>query len=367
LTGAPTSARARAGRPALLIALAAAAALACAGPGGAVRSGPPPAPAAPADELRPEDRDLADKNDEELWTLGRAALQAGDHERAAAAFGRLADRFPSSRHRAAALWDAGVSLRALERWDAARVRFRELAEGFGGPDAEEARFMEAEALYRLGRHAEARALLDALAARPDLDPARRARAQSERGVVELEDGDADAAERSLETAVAAQDALAGRERVEPAELAKARYWLGEVRRARFLAVKLAPEAGDDAALADALERKAQLLLAAQDAYLRAIRAGDPGFAVAAGGRVGDLYDAFHAQLTSAPLPPGLGPEEERAYREELRARLRVLVQKAVVAYEETLAAARRAGVEGDLVAGTASSLERLRGLLADER
>jgi hypothetical protein len=39
----------------------------------------------------------------------------------------------------------------------------------------------------------------------------------------------------------------------------------------------------------------------------------------------------------------------------------------VVAYEETLAAARRAGVEGDLVAGTASSLERLRGLLADER
>lgn len=260
-----------------------------------------------------------------------------------------------------------MALRALERWDAAAARFRELAEGFGGPDAEEARFLEAEALYRLGRHGEARALLDGLASRSDLDPARRARARCERGVVELEDGDASAAERSLTDAVAEQDALAARERVDPADLAKARYWLGEVRRARFLEVRLAPEAGDEAALADALERKAQLLLAAQDAYLRAIRAGDPTFAVAAGGRVGDLYEAFHAQLTSAPLPPGLGPEEERAYREELRARLRVLLQKAVVAYEETLAAARRAGVDGDVVDGTASSLERLRGLLADER
>ncbi|HEX8907965.1 MAG TPA: hypothetical protein VF805_02110, partial [Anaeromyxobacteraceae bacterium] len=50
---------------------------------------PPPAPERP-------DSALAGKNDEELFALGSAAAQAGDDPGAAAAFGRLADGFPSS-------------------------------------------------------------------------------------------------------------------------------------------------------------------------------------------------------------------------------------------------------------------------------
>ena len=47
--------------------------------------------------------ELQGKNDEELFAIGTAAYGAADHARAAAAFARLADLFPTSRHQPAAL------------------------------------------------------------------------------------------------------------------------------------------------------------------------------------------------------------------------------------------------------------------------
>ena len=62
---------------------------------------------------------------------------------------------------------------------------------------------------------------------------------------------------------------------------------------------------------------------------------------------------------------GIG-ELARAYREELRGEVRVLVEKAIVAYEETLAAARRAGVESAVVPRTQAALERMRAALGEQ-
>jgi tetratricopeptide (TPR) repeat protein len=313
----------------------------------------------------PLDAELAGKNDEELFAIGTAAYAAGDHARAAAAFERVADLFPASRHRATALYDAGLAERQLERWDRALERFRQLADGWAGPDADEARFFVAEGLYRTGRHAEARAELEALAARSDLGAAQHVRALVERGVIELEDGELDLAERSLKLGAAAWQLAAERERLDAAQAAKAQFYLGEVGRARFQAVRLDP-AGDEAGLAARLEEKAQLLLSAQGHYLRAVRAGDGGWAVAAGARVGELYEELHAHLVEAPLPAGLDEEAATAYREALRERVRVLVAKAVVAYEETLSAARRAGVDNAFVPRAEEALRRLRKILAED-
>ena len=125
-------------------------------------------------------------------------------------------------------------------------------------------------------------------------------------------------------------------------------------------------AGDVDRLGQALEHKAQLLLSAQERYFATIRVANAEWAVAAGARVGELYTSLRTALVEAPLPPGLGEEEARLYRSELRQQVRVLVEKALAAYEATLAAAQRAGVDSTFVPRVRESMEQLYRLLAED-
>jgi len=348
-------------RAALLLFLAAGAG--CAG----VR--PPPAPLLLPEEtveVRRGELELLGRNDEELFAIGQAAFQAGDHRRAADAFGRVADHFPASRHHPAALYDAGLSHLRLEEWRPALQRFLALSRGYAGPDADEAAFRAAACHHRLGELAEARALLERLAARADLPPVERVRAFTERGVVELEGGDPDGAERSLQRALSLWGQAEEAERFDDEAPAKAQYWLGEVQRRRFLALPL-DFTGSEEAQGQALEQKSQLLLAAQSHYLRAARRGSPSFGIAGVARVGELYEALHAELSGAPLPAGLDEEEAAAWRDELWSQLSVLVQKAVQAYEGAISAARARGVEASYVQSAEAALERMKALLLDRQ
>jgi len=84
--------------------------------------------------------------------------------------------------------------------------------------------------------------------------------------------------------------------------------------------------------------------------------------------VAELYDDFRRQLLEAPLPPGLDEEAARAYREELRSKVRVLATKAVAAYEAALGRAARSGVDDLRFLGEAEdALQRLREALGDRR
>ena len=155
----------------------------------------------------------------------------------------------------------------------------------------------------------------------------------------------------------AHETASATERLAPSAAAQARFYLGELRRAALLAAPLDPARADESALAAELERKSELLLAAQEEYLAAIRLGDERWAVAAGFRVGELYDALRAQVLDTPLPPGLDAGQAESYRAELRREVKVLAAKAMTAYEETLALARRVG-------GRGRALPRRRGGLA---
>ncbi|HEY6104616.1 MAG TPA: tetratricopeptide repeat protein [Anaeromyxobacteraceae bacterium] len=315
-------------------------------------------------EATPLGVELAGKNDEELFAVGTAAFAAGDFPRAAAAFGRIADLFPASRHHPAALYDAGLAHQRQGEWRLALERFRALERGYLGPDADEASFRVAECRWHLGELAEARALLDGLASREDLEPLDHIRALTWRGVVELDQGDAEAAERSLRLALHAWNQRGDRERLDDYFPAQAQYTLGEVYRSHFQAVRLDPSRDGEETLEKALELKAELLLSAQGHYLRAIRMGNPDWAVAAGYRIGELYDELHAHLTGAAPPPGLDAEAEAAYRAELARKVRVLVTKAIAVYERTLDAAQRARVENVFVERTQASLDRMKRALS---
>lgn len=330
---------------------------------------PPPAGPPAVLELPPEpvearraDLDLLGMNDAELFAVGQSASQAGELPRAAAAFERLADLHPASRHRAAALFNAGLVRLRLEEWRPALARFERFRREYTGPDADQAAFHQALCHHRLGERDQARALLDALAARPDLAPLDRMRALTERGVVELEAGLGDRAERSLQLALSVWTQAEEAERFDDDAPAKAHFWLGEVYRGWFEALPL-DFAGGEGALAEALEQKSQLLLRAQGHFLKAARRASPGFGVAGVARVGEMYEALYARLAQAPVPPELDAEEREAWRQELWQRLRVLVQKAVEAYDGALTAARGRGVDNRFAAEAERGLERLKRLL----
>lgn len=353
-------------RRAALALLSSVLALGCAAGGAGRRHAAPPEVAFREGSvvLGQPDADLAAKDDQQLLAIGDTASASEDHARAAAAFDHLADLHPSSPHHAEALLRSGLAHRRLGHWEIAAERFRQLADGPQGRAADDARLLLAEALYRQGQRADARAVLDALVARADLPPDQRVRALADRGVIAIDDGDGDAAERSLQAAAAGMEATA-REQVDPELWSKIQFHLGEVARARFLVAPLDPAQGGDV-LATRLEEKARLLLSAQERYFGAIRRGAADWAVAAGARVGELYDDLYRQLIEAPAPADLDAGQAELYRGELRRTARVLVSKAMGVYEETLSAARRAGVEHEFVSRTQESLARLRGLVEAE-
>jgi tetratricopeptide (TPR) repeat protein len=313
------------------------------------------------------DLELEGKTDEELFAVGTAAYGAGDFARASTAFARLADLFPASRHEAAALFNAGLAYERQDEWRLALERFRTLVRKYTGPDAIEAGFRVAECQYHLRELADARATLDGLCRRTDLGAADRVRALAQRGIVELEDGRSEDAEKTLRLALGTYASASEDERLDERFAAQAQFYLGEVYREWFRALPLDPSKGDEAALEKELERKAEMLLSAQGHYLRAIRMGNDRWAVASGYRIGELYEELRGRMLDAPLPPGLDEEQAQAYRAELRRRVRVLATKAITAYEQTLSRASRSGVD-DLrfLADAQASLDRLKAALVED-
>lgn len=333
--------------------------------------GPPPARIAfPPEEVKVSraELELAGKNDAELFALGTAAFGEQDYRRAAAAFARLADVFPSSPHEPAALYNAGLAFERSEEWRLALERYRALERKYEGADALEASFKATLCLYQLGDREAARAGLDAISKRPLLATSDRIRALAQRGVAELELGRAEEAEATFRLAVSLWRGANEQEPLDPYWASQAQYYLGEVYRGWFQALPLDPSRGDDAKLRAELEHKAETLLSAQGHYLRAIRLGDDRWAVASGFRIGELYDELRRQLLDAPMPPGLSDEESTAYRAELKRRVGVLAAKAITAYEQTLSRASRSGVDDLRFLGDAqASLSRLKSALAPDR
>ncbi|QRN99666.1 tetratricopeptide repeat protein [Archangium violaceum] len=309
------------------------------------------------------DLELASLNDEELFAGGTSAFAANDFAKAARYFGRLADFFPDSQHRRAALYNAGLAHERLEQWEDANLRFSELADAEKGTgDALDAAFRLAETHYHLERFADAAKVLSTIAAREDLPVGKRLEAQVQQGVCELESGQSEKAETTLRKALGTYEGLADKDEVEDYFPAQAHFFIGEIYRLHYETVKLDPAKGSDA-LANDLNYKAELLLSAQGHYLRSIRVGNGHWATAAGSQIGTMYENLYEHLVNSPAPAELDAEEAQVYREELRKKVRVLLTKSINIYERTLEAAERIGSQNAFVDKTRKSLEKMKALL----
>jgi tetratricopeptide (TPR) repeat protein len=309
------------------------------------------------------DLELEALNDEELFARGTAGYAASDYGKAARAFGRIADFHPASRHRRAALYNAGLSHQRLRQWEEAYFRFSELSDPQQGTmDALDATFRVAETLYHLQRFDDCAALLDIVARRTDLPVNKRMEAQVQNGICILETGMSQPAEASLRKALALWGELPSRDEVDDYFPGQAQFFLGEIYRMHYESVELDPAKGVDQLTKD-LEYKAELLLSAQGHYLRTMRLGNGYWATAAGAQVGGLYESLYDHMVNSPAPAELNGEEAEVYRHELRRKIRVLITKSINAYERTLEAAERIGAQSVFVDRTRESLRKMKELL----
>jgi TolA-binding protein len=314
----------------------------------------------------PAERALGDLTDEELFRIGTSAMGGGDNVKAALHFERLAEQFPESPRRPQALYNAGILQLKMKEHALAARRFADAARAFG-PVTEQgidARFRLADALYFLGDVDGAVQTLERIGQETSLSAKRRAEAEVKRGICLYNSGRLEESERVLRSAIEEiREHL--RDEVHDGFLpSQAEFYLGEVNRQQFVSARFDP-GGTEASLLAALEAKAQLLLDAQNHYVRCMRHGHGEWAVASGYRVGELYQLFHKQMTESPLPADMDAERAEVYREEVQKKVRILVEKAVHVYEKTLATAERVGATNAFVPLVRTQLDRLRSYLRE--
>src|SRR3954470_8179641 len=100
-----------------------------------------------------------------------------------------------------------------------------------------------------------------------------------------------------------------------------------------------------------MDDKARLLLSAQRQYIDAIKMGNPQWASASGYQVGALYEEFYDAFIHAPIPAELigasNQEKREVYYEELRKKIRILLEKSLRTHEQNLLMLERLGVDNE--------------------
>ncbi len=150
----------------------------------------------------------------------------------------------------------------------------------------------------------------------------------------------------------------------PRDLAPLYFAQGEARRLEAEATPLGPGVSEFPAR---LERRCQLLLAAQSAYSSVMRAHDAHWSTMAGYRVGELYERLHEEVMRIPPPRAGTPREQLLFEGAMRLRYSVLLEKAATMLEHTLAMAARTGEDSEWVRRTERSQLTLATAVAAEQ
>jgi len=359
----------------IVAALSSAIALGC---GGAGKNGPRTGPDGPLDPdnvldpihiqaERDGERIVLDAYDANgLFERAAAHLRKGQCDLAAVVYTKLIGEFADSDLVEPSLYNRGLCLDQLERYQEAASSYSELVERFPeSSDVTDALFRQAGSYEKLEAWENAIGVFDRLLTeRRDLRGVERVEALARKGSAQLQLDQPEQARLTLEEAVRTYRMGKG---ISPTDsvfhYSMAQFKLGEIVHAEMRQVELPP---DEEQLEELLEKKAQLLLDAQRLYTKVIRIGQAHWAAAAAYRIGALYHHLWVDILSAPPPEDLNEEEQEIYFEILRERIRVLLKKAVVQWERTLKLAIRLGLDNEWIEKTTRDLREIRKILALE-
>jgi TolA-binding protein len=286
----------------------------------------------------------------ELFEQAGAALSDKRYDDAIQGYERLLKEFGDSRYTKAALYNIGLAYQGKKDWNAAIARFKVLVDQYGATsDAKDAAFQLGASYAELGNWPASAEVFARVLERKDLTADDRIEAMGRRGFAQFQLKDLDTAERTFQSAMAYFHQIEAEQRLETDfYLGLCQYHLGEIPHERFRAISLRlPERqmGID------LEDKAHLLLVAQRQYIDSIKLGNPQWASASGFQIASLYEELYDSFVHAPVPPELlghdNDEKREIYYDELRKKIRVLLEKSLRVHEQNLLMMERLGVQNE--------------------
>jgi TolA-binding protein len=300
---------------------------------------------------------------EAFFERAGAAFNEKDYAQSAALYDELVRRFPDSRFVTPSLYNAGLAFENAAQPDSAVDRYRTLiSRGSPAGDVLDAQFrLGALHAARNNWAAAAQVYVDVLA-RKDLTPSDRVEAMARRGVAQFNLKDLGAAERTLREQQAYVKQIGESERLDTDYfVAMAAYYLAEVVHEEYRAL---PIRLPEKRMYDDLEAKARLLKVAQVRYLDCMRVNNAEWTTAAGYQFALLYRELYDDLVGAPVPAQLTGEAREVYLEEVKKKVRPLLEHAIHFHERNVMAGQFAGLsQGDWVKRSNEQLEQLRRLL----
>jgi TolA-binding protein len=298
-----------------------------------------------------------------LLDAGNDALARGRADEAVVRYQKLVQAFPESRLVAVALYNLGLAHEARGEHDRAIELYRRLAEDDAlARDAVDARVRMAAVLAELGRWSESAQALVALAARNDLTHADRIEGLARLGYVALEQQDFAAAEAHFRDALQAFAKLTTR--LETLYfVAMSRYYLAQIPHRQFRA---RPMRLPDPQLERDLSAKAELVALAYDRYVDVLSIHEPYWGTAAGYQMSQIYKELWDDITLAPIPTQLSPAAATYYVEEVHARVRPMLKKAMEGHLRNLELARTFGADTEWSRASRVRADEIAQLLARE-
>ncbi len=305
---------------------------------------------------------------QQLLEVGNQRYADEQYAEAVKVYDRLLSIFPESDLVPSAVYNKGLAFEQLAEFESAYEAFAKVVKDYPtAPSHKQAQFRVAFNLGKLERWQGVADAFWAIRQRDDRTPMDELEARVGQGVAMFMLKDYASAEKEFMSALRFHDKESKLQYL-PAEywVGQSRFYLGEINAQAFDEVALPAPAAPDrdwtATMSEALEHKCQLLLRAQNNFIRTIRVGHTGWATAAGYRIGSMYEKLYDALVDLPVPPDLGDDARSVYREEVRDRVSVLVMKAIKVYESSLQMARRVGEKNEWVDKTTEQLERMKTL-----
>jgi tetratricopeptide (TPR) repeat protein len=304
----------------------------------------------------------------QLLDLGNQLYERNEADKAIQVYEKLLTTFPDSEHVPSALYNEGLAYEKLAELEKAVGCYRAILENHDKSKSfSDAYFRIAFVYGKLERWKEVADTFWQIRQTLTLNTLDEIEARVGQGVGMFMLEDHATAEREFMGALRFYEEHK-KEEYLPVDywIGQARFYLGEIYAREFESKKLSEPNVDEDEWAEMmgkeLEEKCELLLRAQNNFIRAIRVGHTGWATASGFRIGSLYEKLYDDLLEVPVPPSLSEEGKKFYLDELRKKVSVLVMKAIQVYERSLEMAQRVGEENEWVKRTSASLERMKSL-----
>jgi tetratricopeptide (TPR) repeat protein len=300
---------------------------------------------------------------QQLFEEGQSASQRQDFEACDTHYGKLLERFPTSRYAHSTLYNRGLCLEQMRQHGRARVHFRRYAQLATEPkDRLDGEFRYGFNLVESGDFPTARALYDRLLREAELQPQDKAECHLRRGIALMRLLHHGRADRDLKTAAAYikeayGDHLRGNEL-----LAETYFRRGELyqRLSHDVLLKLPL-----AKMQTDLKAKARLFRKSQDGYIDAVNVQNSYWATASGMKLGGLYEQFYLDVLQAELPDDFDQDTRRFYLVALKKQLQPVLEQSLVIYEKNITMSQRIGADNEWVAETEKRLVKLRQLIED--